>query len=363
MKLGRTFNHLEDLVFFYGCAGAHEALLHLEEIAGEKHKTLRMKWDGSPQIYWGREVLNGPLIIATHTSWLKGVKSTSGSDIENFINYQSGNPKTQLEIADRAKFAKQFGELYELFDNATPKDFVGFVYADSMFLTRPSNVDGVYSFSPNVLSQTTYHVNALSNLGKKIAKANVMVVGHARFDDFGAKDNLQIPMDDFSMFNSESLIVQSPLYNTIPVCIDLEQVHYLKSFITTNIDKFLDKRPGLSDLRDIIYTYVNQSAKCSQLDLVSSDHFLVWLGLSKVSANKQSKIRDLHFKYLALDNIFMLVTGIMALKDSVINQIEYGDQMREDIWDTNGEGRVRYADSTKQFGHVKFVPRKRWIPN
>ena len=49
------------------------------------------------------------------------------------------------------------------------------------------------------------------------------------------------------------------------------------------------------------------------------------------------------------------------MKDEVIDQLE-GEQ--GDIWDTNGEGRVRYADtSTKQFGNVKLVPRKRWTPS
>lgn len=46
-KLGRAFNHLEDLVFFYGSAGTLEALNHIKEIATEEGaKTIRMKWDG-----------------------------------------------------------------------------------------------------------------------------------------------------------------------------------------------------------------------------------------------------------------------------------------------------------------------------
>jgi len=51
---------------------------------------------------------------------------------------------------------------------------------------------------------------------------------------------------------------------------------------------------------------------------------------------------------------------IMDLKDDVINQIESGE--KGEIWDTEGEGRVRYAGQGKQFGNVKLVPRKRWTP-
>lgn len=44
---GRAFNHLEDLVFFYGSEGALEAIRHLEDIATtEGASSIRMKWDG-----------------------------------------------------------------------------------------------------------------------------------------------------------------------------------------------------------------------------------------------------------------------------------------------------------------------------
>jgi hypothetical protein len=49
----------------------------------------------------------------------------------------------------------------------------------------------------------------------------------------------------------------------------------------------------------------------------------------------------------------------MNLKDSVIDQVE---NAHGEVWDTNGEGRVRYADQNKKFGNVKLVPRKRWTP-
>jgi hypothetical protein len=49
----------------------------------------------------------------------------------------------------------------------------------------------------------------------------------------------------------------------------------------------------------------------------------------------------------------------MNLKDQVIDQAEQG---KGEIWDTEGEGRVRYAGSEKEFGNVKFVPRRRWTP-
>ena len=87
---GRAFNHPEHLVFFYGVDGTLEALQHFEELLKEKpgKTSLRKKWDGAPQIYWGREKKNGPLILAGHNGWARGAKSTNPEEVFNFIATQ-----------------------------------------------------------------------------------------------------------------------------------------------------------------------------------------------------------------------------------------------------------------------------------
>ncbi len=366
-KLGRAFNHLEDLVFFHGSAGTLEALEHIREIASaEGAQSVRMKWDGNPQIYWGRERAGGPLILAGHNGWSKGYKTDNPRDLQDFIANKSGSPKTPEEQAARNEFAKTFADLYPLFDEATPQDFVGFVYADGLFLQQPQlDAEGVYTFCPNPKSQTCYHVRGDSELGKRIAGAQVMVVGHAFFPQFGMDDNDQEPIDDFSQFNTtKALIVQGPVYNSQPVNVDNQSIVDVESYLKANsrqIDSFLGGAPGLSDLKNIIYTFVNQTAKAKQLNNIDTDMFFNWLSNSKVSKPKQDKIMQLSQQYNgALDSIFNLVRQIMDLKDSIIDQIEQG--AKGEIWDTHGEGRVRYAPQGKQFGNVKLVPRKRWTP-
>ena len=363
-KLGRAFNHLEDLVFFHGSEGAIEALEHLKEFATQEgSSSIRMKWDGNPQIYWGREKAGGPLVLAGHNQWSRGVVATSPEEVADFIANQSGNPKTDDERAARQQFAKEFSSLYPLFARATPKDFEGFVYADGLFLSPPELKDGVYTFCPNPKSQTCYHVRAESELGKRIANAKVMVVGHAFFPEFGMDDSSQKPISDFSQFDDTSeLVVLGPVYNTKPVEVDTTQIDKIEQYAKTNggvIDAFLKEVKGLSDLKNIIYTYVNQTAKAKQLDSLDEAHFFQWLGNSRVSQNKQAKIEELNSQNNPLDKIFTLVKQIQRVKDNVIDQVE-GEQ--GDIWDTNGEGRVRYGGDSKKFGNVKLVPRKRWTP-
>lgn len=367
-QLGRAFNHLEDLVFFYGSKGTIEALEHLKDMNTEQgSSSVRMKWDGNPQIYWGR--INGTFIPPHgHAQWSKGVIPATGKDVADYI-MSTGKASTPEEIKSRQAFANQFASLAAMFEAATPDTLDGndtfFVYADALFLQRPAAQDGVYNFCPNPKSQTCYHVRADSDLGKRIGGSDVMVVGHAYFTEHGQPDSAQIPIKDFAQFNANpKLIVLGPIYNVAPVKVDNTRIEQVENYVkqhAAHIDKFLAGGPGMADLKNVIYTYVNQSAKAKELDKVSTDHFTQWMASGKVSKGKMERILELDKQQNnALDAVFKLVRGIQILKDTVIDQIESGP--KADIWDTQGEGRVRYADANKQFGNVKFVPRKRWTP-
>jgi hypothetical protein len=362
-KLGRTFNHLEDLVFFHGSKGALEAIAHLKEI-NKSSGSVRMKWDGAPQIYWGRDE-NGTFVLAGHNGWSRGAKGTSPEEVYDFIANQSGNPKTPQEKQEREVFAKQFASLYPLFESATPENFKGYVYADALFLRRPAlDAKGVYNFYPNPKSQTGYHVSADSELGQKISQADVMVVGHATFDEFGADDSAQKPKDSFEEFNSNpALIVLGPYYTQMQPQIEISQVLSVEKYLAQHaqeIDGFLAPLPGVSGFKDMMYRYVNTMSKQKQLQNIGIN-FMNWVQTSGVvSATQQVKIQERAQQYpSALPVIFKIMTDIMALKNNIIDQL---DSEPGEIIASNSEGWVRYADKGKQFGNVKFVPRHRWTP-
>lgn len=362
-KLGRTFNHLEDLVFFHGSNGALEALAHLKEI-NKSSGSVRMKWDGAPQIYWGRDD-NGTFVLAGHNGWSRGAKGTSPEEVYDFIANQSGSPKTPQEKQEREVFAKQFASLYPLFESATPKKFKGYVYADALFLKRPAlDAKGVYNFFPNPKSQTGYHVSADTELGQRISQANVMVVGHATFDEFGADDSAQKPKDSFEEFNANpALIVLGPYYTQMQPQVEISEILSTEKYLAQHageIDGFLAPLPGVSGFKDMMYRYVNTMSKQKQLNNIGNN-FMNWVQTSGVvSATQQVKIQERAQQYpSALPVIFKLMTDIMALKNSIIDQL---DSEPGEIIASNSEGWVRYADKGKQFGNVKFVPRHRWTP-
>ena len=380
-KYGRPFNHPEHLVFFKGSNGTLEALNHFKEMAEEKEgkTTVRRKWDGNPQVYWGREEAGGPLVLAGHNQWSKGVKAHSPDEVYDFILNQSGNPKTQEDFKKREEFAMNFSNLYHLFDAATPQDFVGFVYADNLFGVEPGNPKrlspatkeypaGVWNFAPNPKSKTAYHVDGASELGQRIAKAQVMVVGHAIFDRFGAPDREQRPLDDFSMFNgTDGLIVQGPIYTDTAPEFDTAPIDQMMEYVSEHgavIDDFLASLPD-PDKNGIFYPFFNQmsnlhAAGKQNFGDISGTTFINWMKQKGVSAKKQQHIINMTQAHPGgLDAIFFLIKGIRDMKDTVDEAIKA--HPRKEIWDSNGEGHVRYAQKNHKYGNIKIVPTS-WAP-
>ena len=387
-KYGRAFNHPEHLVFFKGSSGTLEALNHFKEISGEGSgkTTIRRKWDGNPQVYWGREQKGGPLILAGHNQWSKGVKATSPDQVYDFIANQSGNPKTPEEVKQRQSFAKNFSNLYPLFDAATPKDFVGFVYADSLYGVDPAlnkqfvpaggdestskeeHPKGTWVFAPNPKSKTKYHVDASSELGQRIAQAQVMVVGHATFPRFGAGDREQTPLDDFSMFNeTPGLIVQGPIYTSDAPQVDTSAIDSMIEYVSEHgavVDSFLGSLPD-PDKNGILYPFFNAMSNLhaggkANFNTISGNTFIDWMTKKGISAKKQQHVIDMIQAHPGgLDAIFYLIKGIRNMKDQVDAAIK--QQPRKEIWDSHGEGHVRYPQKHHKYGPIKIVPTT-WAP-
>jgi hypothetical protein len=380
-KYGRPFNHPEHLVFFKGSTGTLEALNHFKEIAGEKpgKTSIRRKWDGNPQVYWGREKKNGPLILAGHNQWSRGVRATNAGEVYDFIANQSGKPGTPEQQKARQEFAQNFANLYPLFDAATPKNFVGFVYADALYgvdpglnkkleAPTPEYPKGIWTFCPNPNSKTCYHVDAGSDLGMQIAQAKVMVVGHATFDSFGAPDTTQQPLDDFELFNQTTgLIVQGPVYTDEAPVFDTTAVDEMITYTEENgsaVDNFLASLPD-PDKNGIFYPFFNSMSGAhargeADFNALSGADFISWMTNKGVSPKKQQHIIDMVQAHPGgLDAMFFLIKGIRNMKDAVDAAIK--QQPRKAIWDTNGEGHVRYPQAHHKYGKIKIVPTT-WAP-
>ena len=81
-KVGREYQHLEDLVFVDGSEGANKAADILEKL-GKDSSNVAIKWDGNPTLYWGREP-NGQFVLVGKNGWGRN-KSTSAQNLSKFI--------------------------------------------------------------------------------------------------------------------------------------------------------------------------------------------------------------------------------------------------------------------------------------
>ena len=351
-KVGREFNHLEDLVFTEPNGGkrAVEILKNLAQDAQD----VAIKWDGNPTVYWGRDE-DGTFRLVGKNNWGREEgKSSSPEELQQFINSRGKGEEW------REKFAGDMAALWPVFEKATPKDFRGYVYGDILFHPgKPyEGADGRMSFTPN---QTTYAVKGNSEVGRKIARAKVAVAAHQQYSYFGDKSGEPFTAPETFAANPELMVFGQTYVNHKPA-VNADNLSVIEKEVNKSqqkITQLLTPQAGLSDLQNIIYTFVNAQAKEKKLDMLDHDVFFTWLSTSKVSGSKQQKIAALANSIPgAMDSLFFIVRELMKAKNEVIAEL---DQAGGDITATTGgkpggEGYVKGKDS------VKLVPRDRWTP-
>lgn len=348
-KVGREYQHLEDLVFVDGSAGAIEAADILQNL-GKDTSDVAIKWDGNPTVFWGREP-TGEFVLVGKNGWGKQ-KSTDPEDLANFIK-SSGKGEDWRE-----KFGNDMAQIFQIIETATPSNFRGYVFGDLLYHPgKPYQAtDNKLQFTPN---QVTYTVSSNSQLGKRISTSKVGVAVHGKYKEFGSEGSE--PISDVDKLNNRNVVVLGQTYVTHQPTVSTDDVKRIKitaKKYAQSIDDFLMPTLGLSDTKKIIYTYVNQTSRAKKLNELESG-FFNWLNSSKVSVPKQAKILAKHQSNPdALPTIFALVKQIMMAKDHIIDQL---DQAPADVTaSTNGtsggEGYVALGSK------IKLVPRTRWQP-
>jgi hypothetical protein len=168
--------HLEDLIFNNGFAGANTALDHIESIrnmladgTGTTNK-LTVKWDGSPAIICGHDPEDGKFFVGTKSVFNKVTPKICKS-IDDITLYYG----EKIDLAE--KLTKAFMYL--------PKIGVGGVVQGDLMFTDDSvvrvsvNEQECYVFTPNSI---TYAVPVDSFLGKVIEKAKIGIIFHTSYD-------------------------------------------------------------------------------------------------------------------------------------------------------------------------------------
>jgi Family of unknown function (DUF6267) len=167
--------HVEDLVFNKGYAGAEEAVNYIDSLrhmlaegTGTTTK-LTVKWDGSPAIVCGVDPADSKFFVGTKSVFAKGEPKLckSNRDIQNFYGSQ---PELAEMLASALKYLAKLG-------------IGGVIQGDLMFTpgkinTVSVNDEDCYVFTPNTI---TYAVPVNSNLGQRVARAKIGIIFHTAY--------------------------------------------------------------------------------------------------------------------------------------------------------------------------------------
>lgn len=347
-KVGRDFNHLEDLVFTEA-NGAQRAIKVLKSLASPEKK-ISIKWDGNPTVYWGRDE-DGTFRMVGKNNWGREEgKSSNPEELQQFIMSRGKGEDW------RQKFAGDMAAMWPVFEAATPKDFRGYVYGDILFHPgKPyEGSDGRITFTPN---QTTYSVKGSSETGRRISAAEVAVAAHKVFEYFGDKTGKDFTQPELFGGNPKLVVFGQTYVNHRPEvkADNIEQIEKLAKNQDA-INNMLAPVPGMGYLQDEIYGFVNAQSRAKMLDKINAESFLAHV--QKTPA-KAAKITAHVEKFPGvLENMFVLVTEIMKAKNEVIAELDQaeGEITARTGGKPGGEGYVSGDDS------VKLVPRDRWTP-
>jgi hypothetical protein len=174
--------HLEDLVFNAGYAGAISALDYIESLRGMLAEgtgtttKLTVKWDGSPAIICGIDPADGKFFVGTKSVFAKAEPKVckTSRDIEKFYSDQ---PELVAILASALQHLKKLG-------------IGGVIQGDLLFKegrveTADINGERCLTFTPNTI---TYAVPADSQLGQQIARAKIGIIFHTSYEGASLAD-------------------------------------------------------------------------------------------------------------------------------------------------------------------------------
>jgi len=351
-KMGRDLNHIEDLVFFYGTDGALEAVDILKDLTNDDTHDMSIKWDGKVALFYGRDE-NGVFGMGTKGNWHKNAPATSPGEMHDWI-MNSGKGEDF-----RPPMAKDLQTIFPYLEESVPVSFNGYVMGDLIFsptLSPKTTTCGGIQFTPN---QVTYTVDPKSDIGRAVNLAVCGIALHVRFDEWNGKNSATVSSDTVQQLRTDDVLTLGQTYAPNAPRMDDTALRQLAALARKHgplVDAVIERRSGLSDVSNILYTAMNQTIRGGG-DSMDTEKFFKWLETSKVSANKQTKLRAMHEeKPRAFPALFELYNAVTAAKTDIIDQLDDGeiDIKSTTKGERGGEGYVSLKHK------VKFVPRTKW---
>lgn len=350
--------HAEDIIFFEGSAGAKRVIASLRKMAQDGHKSVTVKWDGSPAIVFGRDE-NGNFILTDKSGFTaKGYdgKAKSADHLEQMLKNRPGYAKNPEGYGP---FIQNMKTVYSMYEKAVPQDYRGYFSGDLLYFSKPELIDGFYVFKPNIVE---YSVDASSDLGKRIAISNTGVVVHRE----KSLDGTETAPENLDVLTGSEVLVVPPVTAVSPVDVDssiLDKASGIVNKYNAQLDELFNvsalSERKIKDFPGILYRYANSKVDTGFENL--GKDFVQWLESSNVSARKQGNIKAyINEHESAFNALWDVYNTIIKVKDSIINQFDNQPmpvKQRMSSGNNSAEGGEGYVLAHPE-GDIKLVPRQ-----
>ena len=310
--------HVEDFAIWHGSQGIAKSIKTLKDLETSPDN-ITVKWDGSPAVIFGRNE-NGEFVLTDKSGFgAKGYdgKVTSKEEMSSMFLRRG----KEAPDANRKAFVKKMTNIWDIYEQATPENFRGYVHGDLLYFTTPGVDDGHYEFTPNIV---TYRVKQKSDIGKQISQSQSGVVLHAKIELDGSKSKV-----DASELNAGRLLIMPPVTVTQAPKVEADNLDKVTAFARQNaskIDSLLEdeflKSNKLGSFKQALYKYVNNMTKARKLDNLVSD-WGQWLANEKMSESMRERMAN-HVNNNAdgMKALFTVITNLMTVKNDIIGQLD-----------------------------------------
>jgi len=262
----KGIEHIEDLVFRKGTAGIKEALAVIAHLKDNTTSSVTVKWDGKPAVVFGREP-DGTFVLTDVAGFgAVGYQGlfTSPKQITQHLANRDAEAKAKGLSANRvAQLAPIYQTLWPMLEQATPKDFRGYIQGDLLYTSTPPEVSGAFVFKPNTVE---YNIPVSSKLGQEIAGSQVGIAIHTYYKEQGAGKE---PLGNVKLNSVPGLLLIEPITpkeNVKPT--DSSLVKQLKGLVSGHgqaINTLFSpaelRQLQISDLPRLCVDYINSLVK------------------------------------------------------------------------------------------------------
>jgi len=257
----KGIEHLEDYVFRNGSAGIKKALDIVKHTAEDTGKTTTVKWDGKPALIFGRDP-NGTFVLTDVSGFTaRGYEGlfTSPQQVGRHLAQRDAAAEAQGKPATRVEtLLPIYQQLWPMLDAAVPKNFRGYVQGDLLYIQRPPEQAGNFVFTPNTIE---YKIPVASDVGQRIAKSEVGIAMHTRYDEPGAPKE---PIGRVDFKPVPGLLLLEPVYAKENVRPNRQLVQQVKDIYNTQgaaIDQLFNpadlRAAQITDLPALCVDYIN----------------------------------------------------------------------------------------------------------